>query len=255
MIDYPINSPQRVDLHKENFDTLVGQKGRKVRLERALMCPCKSSSTNAQATCKNCGGSGWLYINPEETKMVIQGMNKSTDWKPWSEETSGMINITSFEEDQIAFMDRITLLDANSVFEEVVTMKYSSTNSRFFAYTAYPVKAIKYAALFISVNTKLRKLLTTEYSFEEDRFFLINSFYDPLTSPTVSVTLKYSHAPMYHILDMRRESMETYEYNAGDQLIRLPLSAMGKRAAYNITKENLTGDRLLDNSYTISCGS
>ena len=48
--------PPRADLNKQDFDTLIRQKGRDVILETALQCPCKSESTNQQSNCRNCDG-------------------------------------------------------------------------------------------------------------------------------------------------------------------------------------------------------
>ena len=252
-LNYPVNTPSRVDFNKENFDTLVGQKGRSVKLEHSLECPCKGVSTNQQSSCKNCGGSGYIYYNPIITKMVIQGMDKGVEWKPWSEESAGIINITSFEEDQIAVFDKVTVLDADSIFSEVLNFKYSSSLSQYFAYTTYPIKKMLYSGLFVNVNSVLTRLtLGTDYTYNEDRILLNNSFYNPSSLPQ-TVTVKYIHAPCYLIMSMKRDSMESYEYKAGDSLIRLPVSAMAKRLAYNIVKKNLSGDRLLDNSFADPC--
>jgi len=254
-LNYPVNTPDRVDFDKDNFDTLVGQKGRSVKLERSLLCPCKGVSSNQQSSCKNCGGSGYIYYNPITTKMVIQGMDKSVDWKPWSEESAGVINITSFEEDQIAVFDKVTVLEANSIFSEALNFKYSSALSQYFSYTTYPIKKMLYSGLFIDVNTVLTRLTEgTDFSYNGDRILLNNSYYNPTSLPK-TITVKYVHAPVYLIMVMKRDSMESYDYETGDKLIRLPVSAMAKRLAYNIVKENLSGDRLLNNSFIDTCTS
>ena len=79
-----ITAPPRADLHKREFDTLIHQKGRDVLLETALQCPCKSPSTNQQSDCKNCGGTGWIFVNPRETRMVLTAINAVTEFRPWS---------------------------------------------------------------------------------------------------------------------------------------------------------------------------
>lgn len=255
MINYPTTGGDpRVDFDKNDFDVLIGEKGRSVQLERGLLCPCKSESLNQQSICKNCGGSGYIFINPEKTKMVIQSMNKSTDYKPWSQESTGMINITAFEQDKITFMDRITVLDAESIFNEVLHFKESG--GLYYAYTAYPIKKTVYCGLYTSASTVLQKLdPATDFTVSNDAVILNNTFYNPLDTQLKAVTIKYVHAPTYLITDMKRETMDSYEYKLGNRLIRLPLSAIGKRSHYNLTKENLLGNRLLNNSYSTTCQS
>jgi hypothetical protein len=252
MINYPINTPDRVDFNEFDFNTLVWQKGREVILEKSLECPCKGRGSNQQSNCKNCGGTGYVFINPYKTRMVIQSMNRTMEYKPWTEANSGMINITALETEELSFMDRITMLDGESTFQEVLSIK--SKGNKLFAYTAYPVKDMKYCGLFLGTDQPIQKLkLGPDFLIDEDIFILDNKFTQ--TNPPLSVTVRYIHAPTYLVLDMKRDSIESFEYNFGEKLLRLPVSAMAKRAHYNLKKENLLGDRLINNSFTEACVS
>lgn len=241
--------PPRVDLVKNDFDTLVYQKGRDVLYEKALQCPCKSKATNQQSNCKNCGGTGWVFVNPKKTRMVVTGVAITTDYKAWSEESRGMINITANESEQLTFMDRITLLDGNAIFNEVLHFKKTSNNI-VFAFSAYHIKQILYAGLFISTSSGIQRLDKSQITIE-DNIVKLNPSIVPNTLNEVSITLRYIHAPTYYIVEMKRETMQTFKYQIGNELIQhMPLSAMGRRAHYVLTAPNLQGDRLIDNSYS-----
>ena len=77
----------------------------------------------------------------------------------------------------------------------------------------------------------------------------------------IGITIRYIHAPSYHVIEMKRETMQTYRFNTGTEVLQnMPLSGIGRRAQYILTAPNLQGDNLLDNSYPedgsceIDCG-
>ena len=86
-----VDTTTRVDFNKPSFEKLIYQKGLDVVWEQAIHCPCKDDEAANQglSSCKNCGGTGWVFINPEETKMIIHSMNLNTRYKEWSMEKLG----------------------------------------------------------------------------------------------------------------------------------------------------------------------
>lgn len=235
-------SNNRVDLVQGDFDTLVYQKGRDIVYEKAIMCPCKSKSTNALPSCKNCGGSGWLFINPVTNRMIVQRLNISTDFKPWSEESRGTIAITALQKNRLSFMDRITLPEAESVFNEILHL--SKVGNDVFSFATYNIKSIEYIAKYNNPNSALIRLTPNQYTFEDSILKV------PSLQSGDSISVRYVHAPVYHIVELQRESMESYklEINTEKQQ-RLPVSALARRAHYVINRENFTGDRIISNSY------
>ena len=81
-----ISVQPRADFEREDYKTLIEQKGRRILYEKALLCPCKSPSTNQQSGCKNCGGIGWIFVNPIQTRMIVSAVKIVTEFKPWSQE-------------------------------------------------------------------------------------------------------------------------------------------------------------------------
>lgn len=243
--------PARADLDKAEFERLIDQKGGDVIFEKALECPCKSKSTNQQSDCKNCGGTGWVFINPVQTRMILTAINIVTDFKPWSEEMRGTINITCKAEEQLSAMDKITVLNGEAIFNEVLFFK--KKGEEIFCYTTYPVKEILYVGMFVASDEPLLRLIEeTDFTIEGSTFKLTN--FDLLGSDInaedTSFTIRYKHAPEFHVIEMRRETMQTFEWRGTERLQNMPVSAIARRAHYQLKANNLLGDRLIDNSYT-----
>jgi hypothetical protein len=160
MIPQTTLAPPRADFERSDFERIISQKGADILFEKALMCPCKSKSTNSQSNCKNCGGSGWLFVNPKETRMLVSGLSIVNDVKPWSEEERGTIVISASDTEELAFMDRLTLINGEAIYQEVLHFKRDG--GEVFAYTAYPIKKLLYGGLFLSSTTPLQNKSTRE---------------------------------------------------------------------------------------------
>ena len=244
----------RVDFVQSEFDNIIQQKGRPVLFEKALQCPCKSPSINQQSSCKNCGGSGWLFVNPIQTRMVIQRMGLSNDVKAWSEESRGTISVSCRSSEMITFMDRISLMDSEAIYNEVLFFKKSTSDpTRYFAFSIYNVKRILYMGLFLSTATSLRRLVEGEYSFENNIISIPSSILEEIDVIDFSITVKYVHPPTYHILEMTRETMESLTLTSGtERNQRLPVAAIARRTHYILDGENLLKNRIISNDYTES---
>lgn len=247
-----VTGPPRADLIKADFDTLIHQKGGDVIIETALVCPCKSEKTNQQGNCKNCGGNGWIFINPTQSRMVVSAIDVVTQFRPWSEELVGTVNITAFKEDRLAEMDRVTILNGESIHNEVLFFKETEEEDVIFTYSTYNIKQILYIGLFKGISLPLQRLVEgIDYTIERNIIKILKT--DGFPFPDIennNITVRYIHAPQFHIVQMKRDTMETYVWNSGEKLQHMPISAIGRRAHFQLGAQNLRGDRLIDNSYT-----
>lgn len=240
----------RSDLIRENFDKLIIEKGQRVLVESALQCPCKGKDVNQLSTCKNCGGTGWTFVNARETRMVVQGMDSVVKFGGWSEELRGMVRISCLFEEELSFMDKLTVIEGEAIHNEVLTFK--TKNGTLFAYAAYPIRKILYVAQFDGPNNKYRPLeLGVDFTIVQGNAILLSNAY----SEPVTITMRYKYAPTFHVLEMRREVMMSYKLEEGSKETNqnFPLSAYGRRAHYILNAPNLTGDRLLNNDFDTAC--
>lgn len=252
----------RVDFQEDRFNVLIEQKGRDVIIEKSIPCPCKSKSTNQQSDCKNCSGTGWLFINPTRTKAIVQGMSISTDYKNWSELDRGTINISVKSTEELSIMDRVTVLDGESISSEVLHFSLSD-KGQLFSYSCYKIKEILYSGLFLSSNQSLKKLeLNKDFTFRDNKV-LLNLEYSDLRQyvadyeyleDSPSITIRYKHYPTYHILEMKRETMQSYLFSQNRDLrIDLPVSGVARKVQYIDISRPLNNTPVLDNnSITLS---
>jgi len=245
----------RVDLQKEDFDAQVWFKGVDVYHEKALRCPCKARGGENSTNCLNCLGSGWLFIQKTETKMVVQSMNLRTQYKDWSEETVGNVTVTSLAKDGIAYMDRITVQKALSRFSEVVYPIQSK--GKFIAKTVYEIVSLEEAFLFLDEALPLVKLeLGTDITISSNIIELSRDIYDQYGPKGMS--LRYVHNPAFHVIDVTREVMITDRQDKRTGITEtqnMPVSSVARRAHYifdsfHVYRNNDNQTQLIDNSYT-----
>ena len=138
----PVPNSNRADFNRTDFETLIQQKGRNTILEKAIQCPCKSKDSNQQSNCKNCGGSGFSFVNPKETRMVLQGMSAKEEFlqNGSSLTVTGDLKVTASDTEELAYMDRLTVQDAEAIFSEVLFFKTKGNIT--FAYSTYNITSI-----------------------------------------------------------------------------------------------------------------
>ena len=119
MFPKPIEKP---NLIQEDFDKLVSD-GVRVLYEKALQCPCKTHNQNAIPSCQNCGGYGYIFVNPKETIMVLQRMPAKINLENFTFTNKGSVKFTATDNEKITYMDRLTRIDAESTYTQVLEFK------------------------------------------------------------------------------------------------------------------------------------
>jgi len=243
-------------LRKNDFDAVVWKKGYSVYLDKALRCPCRSQNDHqALSSCKNCGGSGWVYLNRYKTRLVLQAMNLDTKFKEWSEERIGTVKITAMHVDELAFMDRITVIDGRSIVNDVIYPKdyYGELRAR----VNYEILEVDEIFMFMDNSTLLKKLVQgVDYDILQDNqgrptnLLSFDQQYNSFDQMTVSI--RYQYAPQFHVLDVTRQIMSSpiIDTTTGGEIpVQFPISALGRRSHYVLDEQNYNRDFLLDNSY------
>lgn len=260
------NTAARANFSQDSFEALVYQKGYDVLFEKALKCPCKSRRSNQLSNCKNCGGTEWIFVNPQSTRMIVHSMNATTKYKEWSEEKAGTASITCLSGDELSFMDRVTVIAGVSIFQEVLFLKDSSvgedsisqSETVYFFNTIYEIKEITFFAIFNTSQNKLTPLIyNTDFTYEGNKIILSNSialqYVDlEIEEQDVSVTIRYKHAPQYHIIDIPRETMQS-NVKVGsldrEQIIDLPIHGIARRSHYVLDAQNYDLTRIVNNDH------
>jgi hypothetical protein len=238
----------RQDFNEGDFNSLIYQKGYDVFHEQAILCPCKSQVSDNQSSCKNCGGTGWIFLDKIKTRMLLFSMNLQTKYKEWSEEKLGTVSISCMDKDKISFMDKITLIDSDSIHKQIIYPVF--LYGKLFSYLNYNAKEVLSCFLFKTVDNKLFKIPSTDYSISNNVFYLDNKYYkDEKTLLSISIT--YRHYNTYHVLDTTRDVINSFIVNdvSGiEESKRLPLSGVARKAHYILDPQKFNNVYILDNT-------
>ena len=236
----------RVSWDVNNFESLIQTQGYDALIDRALRCPCCDKATGqAMSTCKNCGGRGWFFVDRTETRLLAQHMDSKKRYDEWSQVNRGTASITTRGIDKLGFMDRIILTQLEEWFSE--TLHPVLFDGQLIAYPIYEPLEITNMFLFASDAAPLVPLSADMYSvvgnkivFSENVVNLVDleslDIKDVNEIP-LHITIRYSHYPVYHVIDMNRELMRVREGKLCGQgydeyLRQMPINVLARKAHY-----------------------
>lgn len=235
-------------------DATLRDKGICAIYEKAYQCPCKSKSSTNLNTCKNCGGTGWVFNNPTKTKFIITSIHadnklKEAALREFGLIDMGVVNVTALNDNKLSYMDRITLTDSTSEHNQILYASLTDDEAEAFAFTQYDILTIDNITLFVDENTLLKRLEEgIDYLFRDN----VLTFTPASTVAQDSqLSIRYIHHPVFHIIDIVRDSFTSKAGQLPNGQVKqiLPVKAIAKRAHLIKDVENFDGDRLLDNSW------
>lgn len=249
---------QQVNFVRSSFDDLITDKGYDCYIERALKCACRMQSTGqALPDCQNCGGTGWFFIDKVLSKVASTSMSHRTQYSNWTESNMGTVNITTRPQDRLGYMDRITLLELESMHSQSLTLKTNDANDAYFTFlTYYPILVFEMYK-FEGSNVALKYMEQgVDFTISNQKVTLDPTLYPvmPNTNPP-QISIRYVHNPTYHILDINRELIKQREgglqpcsTTAGGNKTNLPINCVGRRAQYIFEMPDYNGNSLFDNT-------
>ena len=238
------------------FNALIYNHGYDAYIERALRCPCVDRSTGqALSTCQNCLGRGWFFVDRKETRVVSQSMANLRHNSDIGEVNRGTARITTRAVDKLAFMDRIILLDLMAWYSEI--LRPMVIQDELISYPIYEPLEITNMYLYIGDNVKLEPIPSELYQIEGNRIKFDNTLMELVEvtdvnqkQPDISISVRYSYNPVYHVIDANRELMKVRERKctfSDDKLTEMPINVLARKAHY-IFDQQLFGRELFDNS-------
>lgn len=242
----------RVDFRENDFDQFIWEHGYNIISEKSITCPCQGvGSHNALSSCQNCRGSGYVFINPIQTKALVTGIREALQLKEWSLEYSGDVSITVRDRDRLAWMDRITLVDDESIFQEICYLRQSEDSS--FIFTSYEIKEIEDIFIFTDSSSSLIRIDKDNYSINPlNKYSIIFDYdFDSLESFNGTISIRYHHNIQYHIYSTPHDIRRQFKKNRNGQLEqqKLPNQYLGRRAHEQLNLKNFDGEGIINNSY------
>lgn len=237
-----LNLKPRSDFDVTEFDVLIAQKGYDCYYEAAIKCPCKTKGIqSANIGCRNCGGSGWVFLTKFQTKIALLSLNMNTKYFNWTAANIGTVSVTTYSDVQMNYMDRITIIGSEALYCQVL---YPVKIVELFAYTVYDINEITDIFMFESNDQPLKKLVEgDDYTFSKNKI-IFDDIYSSVNNLTVSV--KYSYNITFNIIDIVKEIRDFYVINNGvDGKVHFPVNAIARRSHYIFDQE---GSLTFDNS-------
>lgn len=215
--------PNRVDFDKGAFDALTQNKGHIMTHEKAVRCSCNEKhSGNPDPDCVNCGGIGFIFIEDDKIRGVIQNMNYDPKTQRYHTIDTGTAMLTTLYEKRVAFMDRLTIEDGESVFTETIYPKiYNLTGGSQVLRTQslYAPLEISHAFLYVDRSTPHVELdETLDYTVSGNTITFSNALRDQLSQSRdeyLQVSIRYTHKPQYIVMDVLKDIRNTRELTTG----------------------------------------
>lgn len=251
----------RVGWDVNRFETLIQTQGYDALIDRALRCPCcDHASGQAMSTCRNCGGRGWFFVDRTSTRLIAQHMDSKKRYDEWSEVNRGTASITTRGIDKLGFMDRIILTQLEEWFSE--TLRPVLWDNEFVAYPIYEPLEISNIFLFASDTAPLIPLPENMYTVQGNKIVFAAEIVNlvdiealdiqDVNQIPLQITIRYSHYPVYHVIDMNRELMRVREGKLCGQgydeyLRQMPINVLARKAHY-IFDNQKWGETIYDNT-------
>lgn len=234
------------------FHDAIQEHGYKVYIDRALQCPCRNRSTNsAMSNCINCNGSGWMFIDRQETVLLCSSMSNRNKYENWTSSNAGTVNIGAMAQDKLGFMDRITMTELESWHTQVLQMTKHPIDDVLFCFTTYEPISVFHVYQFIDEATPL-SLLTKDQDYYVQGNKIVLS--DELSAEvdTATLTVRYTHRPVYHVIDINRDLVKQItQQNCPDKTnlkANFPINCVARRAHYILDADNYSGASVTDNT-------
>lgn len=243
-------------LNQSDFNTAISDNGYGITIEKAMRCPCTDHITGSgQSNCLNCGGIGLFFINKKKTIGLVQHISSLRGKDNWSETDKGTIQLTTSNQDTVAFMDRVMLIDLVTSFSQTIRCYFSSSLNKYVGFFIYNPIEVEFAFALESTNQPLLPLvLGTDYHTLENKIIIDNTDLEVMggglnEDEYVNISVRYFHNPTYHIDSVDREIVKSKTNQCGIRESKeLPIKSIAKKAHFVIDQPNIAGDSLFDNS-------
>jgi hypothetical protein len=220
--------------------------------ERAVRCPCSSGGMGPHPTCENCGGVGFFYIEPRECRALITSLNRDTEYREWSPELIGAVNVTveDSQREVIEFYNRITLKEEFTTFSE--TLKLNVSGDEGWCFCTYAPIQFYGVYVFVADNQPLVKISEAAYSVSTDNKYCVK--FDMTQFPAefvnYSISVSYKHRIEYKIIDVPHEVRSSLKQSTKGSFeqIKMPLQGVARRSHLIIQdRPNYDGGGVIEN--------
>ena len=234
----------RNDFDVIGFENLVYQNSAKIKLEKAILCPCSRKDNSHAKRCVNCNGTGFFF---ESYGSPIWGMITSLNYNQILGLTGEQINATAnltlsnTYDARLQVYDKLTVLDGKGIitYQQIFPeLRMNNNNIEVLdALVNQPIQSIESIYLYDSENTPLIKLNSNDYTYSDNLIKFSEIFLQNLKrsgKENLSMTVRYRYLPVYHIIRTEHNIRQSRILQSGDieKLEFLPLMYLIQESWY-----------------------
>ena len=168
-------------------------------------------------------------------------MDNKKRYENWSEVNRGTASITTKGIDKLGFMDRIILTQLEGYYSEILNPVLFG--GELIAYPVYEPLFVTNIFLFVGDYTKLEPIPEEMYKVDKNKIVFDQSLLTVLPvedvnqkQPNMSVSIRYAHFPVFHVIDANRELMKVRESRFctydDEKLRQMPINVLARKAHY-----------------------
>jgi hypothetical protein len=114
----------RVDLWAPAFDKFVTERGYNVIWEKAISCPCntstKSTTDATDLNCPLCHNKHFIWVSPTPIKAMMTSLGRNFNLEEDGIYQVGTYKVTTHSEYKIGFYDRLTFTESTAPFSQTI---------------------------------------------------------------------------------------------------------------------------------------
>jgi hypothetical protein len=234
----------RSDLDIKGFENLVFQNAAKLKLEKAIICPCGRKDNSHSKRCANCNGTGlFFYEHPTEVWGMITSLNYNQTLGLTSEQINATANLTlsNTYDSRLQVYDKLTLLDGKGIttYQQIFPETRINNNGIevLDVLINQPIASIENIYMFDTENDPLIQIETSDYSFVDNLLTFSEIFLQFLkrnNKENLSMSIRYNYMPVYHIIRTEHNTRQSRIMTTGgvDQVELFPLAYLIQESWY-----------------------
>lgn len=245
----------RIDFDVEGFENLVYQNGAKMKLERAILCPCGRKDNSHPKNCVNCNGSGFFFVEHTDNVWgMVSSLTHNQILGMTAQEINNTANLTlsNTYDSRLQVYDKLTVLDGlgiigyEQIFPEIRTN--NDNNEVLDVQLHRLIQSIESVYLYVDADTPLTLLTeNTDYTFDQNIITLSDVLkfeLQNLSQEYYSISVRYRYLPEYMVMRSEHNIRQTRIFEGTNEQFKfLPLMYIIQEAWYFIQNGGFTDAR------------
>lgn len=210
-----------VDFDRDEFTRFIADKGYLVTWEKAILCPNVPGTGLAPRdhvmACPICDGRGFVYVDPIDTAMLMQGIKLNQSYFAYGRWDMGNMMVTAEPEFTIDYFDRLTLQNGIGRF----TQRPVRQSDTAFDKLKYAPLCINYVAWVDRTGALVPFVCDEDYRASDTSLEWIGNQPDAGSFYTIG----YEYRPRYVVLDLIHQHRDS---TIEGQHYQFPVQAVAK---------------------------